>query len=181
MPVRSSPVRNDCATRPTVNTDHPGPSYPVIHPPINPSIVHVFVYGTLRPGDVRWSFLEPFVTDGGIADSVDGSLFDTGEDYPAATFAPTPTGNGTGSNLIHGRTFRITETLLDECLAVLDVEEDTVAGRYRRVAITTQAGLDVWAYEYGFGMDLVPIPSGDWFEHRPPSPHIQAAADSGSP
>jgi gamma-glutamylcyclotransferase (GGCT)/AIG2-like uncharacterized protein YtfP len=59
---------------------------------------------------------------------------------------------------------------------VLDVEEDTVAGRYRRVAITTQAGLDVWAYEYGFGMDLVPIPSGDWFEHRPP-----AAADSGSP
>ena len=106
MPVRSSPVRNDCATRPTVNTDHPGPSYPVIHPPINPSIVHVFVYGTLRPGDVRWSYLEPFVTDGGIADSVDGSLFDTGEDYPAATFAPTPTGNGTGSNLIHGRTFR---------------------------------------------------------------------------
>ena len=94
----------------------------------------------------------------------------------ASTFAPTPSGNGTGSNLIHGRTFRITETLLDECLAVLDVEEDTVAGRYRRVAITTQAGLHVWAYEYGFGMDLVPIPSGDWFEHRPP-----AGADSGSP
>jgi len=149
----------------------------VIHPPINPSIVHVFVYGTLRPGDVRWSFLEPFVTDGGIADSVDGWLFDTGEDYPAATFAV----NGSGSKVIHGRTFRIAETVLDECLAVLDVEEDTVAGRYRRVAITTQAGVDVWAYEYGFGMDLVPIPSGDWFEHRPPSPHIPAAADSDRP
>ena len=94
-------------------------------------------------------------------------------------FAPTATGAGTGSAVIHGRTFRIAETLLDECLAVLDVEEDTVAGRYRRVAITTQAGVDVWAYEYGFGMDLVPIPSGDWFEHRPPSPHIQVAADSG--
>ena len=135
-------------------------------------IDHVFVYGTLRPGDVRWSFLEPFVTDDGTADSVEGSLFDTGEDYPAATFA------GSGSAVIRGRTFRIAESLLDECLAVLDVEEDTVGGRYRRVAITTRAGVDVWAYEYGFGMDLVPIPSGDWFEHRPPSPHIQVAADS---
>ena len=144
------------------------------------SIEHVFVYGTLRPGDVRWSFLEPFVTDDGTADSVEGSLFDTGEDYPAATFA----GPETGSAVIHGRTFRIAEPMLDECLAVLDVEEDTVGGRYRRVAITTRAGVDVWAYEYGFGMDLVPIPSGDWFEHRPPSHHVQAphrpvAADSG--
>ena len=24
---------------------------------------HVFVYGTLRPGDVRWHFLEPFVVE----------------------------------------------------------------------------------------------------------------------
>lgn len=169
MLVRSSRVPSDCATLPTVDIERPA------------LINHVFVYGTLRPGDVRWSFLEPFVTDGGIADSVVGSLFDTGEDYPAATFAPTPTGDGTGSTVIHGRTFRIAETLLDACLAVLDVEEDTVAGRYRRVAITTQAGIDVWAYEYGFGMDLVPIPSGDWFEHRPPSPHIPVAADSGCP
>jgi gamma-glutamylcyclotransferase (GGCT)/AIG2-like uncharacterized protein YtfP len=159
VPARSSRVPNDCATLPTVDIDHP-----------ESLIDHVFVYGTLRPGDVRWSFLEPFVTDGGIADSVEGSLFDTGEDYPAATFA----GPTTGSTVIHGRTFRIAENLLDECLAVLDVEEDTVAGRYHRVAITTRAGVDVWAYEYGFGMDLVPIPSGDWFEHRPP-----IAADSG--
>lgn len=164
MRARSSRVPNDCATLPTVDIDHTASL-----------IDHVFVYGTLRPGDVRWSFLEPFVTDGGIADSVEGSLFDTGEDYPAATFA----GPATGSTVIHGRTFRIAEAMLDECLAVLDVEEDTVGGRYRRVAITTRAGVDVWAYEYGFGMDLVPIPSGDWFEHRPPSPHIQVAADSG--
>ncbi|MET0662550.1 MAG: gamma-glutamylcyclotransferase [Ilumatobacteraceae bacterium] len=140
-----------------MDIDHDDPSTDAL-------IDHVFVYGTLRPGDVRWSFLEPFVTDGGAADSVVGSLFDTGEDYPAATFAA----DGSGSTVIHGRTFRIAEPLLDDCLAVLDVEEDTVAGRYRRVAITTQAGVDVWAYEYGFGMDLVPIPSGDWFVHRPP-------------
>ncbi len=141
----------------------------------DPLIDHVFVYGTLRPGDVRWSFLEPFVTDGGAPDSVVGSLFDTGEDYPAATFAA----SGTGPTVIHGRTFRIRDGLLAGCLEVLDVEEDTVGGRYRRVAITTLSGVDVWAYEYGFGMDLVPIPSGDWFAHRPPSPPIEVAADSG--
>ncbi len=149
-----------------MDIEHTGPgSRPLIDDPINDRIDHVFVYGTLRPGDVRWSFLAPFVTDGGVADSVDGSLFDTGEDYPAATF-----GSGeTGATVIHGRTFRIAADVLDECLAVLDVEEDTVGGRYRRVALTTRAGVAVWAYEYGFGMDLVPIPSGDWFEHRPPS------------
>ena len=68
-------------TLPTVDIEH--------GEPVAPLIDHVFVYGTLRPGDVRWSFLEPFVTDGGAADSVIGSLFDTGEDYPAATFTPT--------------------------------------------------------------------------------------------
>jgi gamma-glutamylcyclotransferase (GGCT)/AIG2-like uncharacterized protein YtfP len=124
-------------------------------------IDHVFVYGTLRPGDVRWSFLQPFVTDDGFADSVDGSLFDTGQDYPAATFG--------GPTAIHGRTFRIPADVLDDCLVVLDEEEDTVGGRYHRVAIRTHAGLDVWAYEYGTGYELVPIPSGDWFEHRPPA------------
>jgi gamma-glutamylcyclotransferase (GGCT)/AIG2-like uncharacterized protein YtfP len=43
-------------------------------------IRHVFVYGTLRPGDVRWHVLVPVVVDGGMADSGDGSLFDTGRD-----------------------------------------------------------------------------------------------------
>ena len=80
MQVRSRPAPNDCATLPTVDIDHGRP--------VDPMIDHVFVYGTLRPGDVRWSFLEPFVTDDGAADSVVGSLFDTGEDYPAATFDP---------------------------------------------------------------------------------------------
>jgi gamma-glutamylcyclotransferase (GGCT)/AIG2-like uncharacterized protein YtfP len=50
------------------------------------SIRYVFVYGTLRPGDVRWPLLAPFVVGAGIADEVDGELFDTGLDYPAAVF-----------------------------------------------------------------------------------------------
>jgi gamma-glutamylcyclotransferase (GGCT)/AIG2-like uncharacterized protein YtfP len=126
-------------------------------------IDHVFVYGTLLPGDVRWRYLEQFVGDEGCADAVAGSLFDTGFDYPAAVF---DTGGAT-SNSILGRTFRIAAEVLDDALAVLDVEEDTVGGRYRRVAIRTQGGTDVWAYEYGNGLDLTPIPSGDWLAHRP--------------
>ena len=67
MLVRSSRVPSDCATLPTVDIERPA------------LINHVFVYGTLRPGDVRWSFLEPFVTDGGIADSVVGKTTSTRE------------------------------------------------------------------------------------------------------
>jgi gamma-glutamylcyclotransferase (GGCT)/AIG2-like uncharacterized protein YtfP len=116
---------------------------------------HLFVYGTLRPGDVRWSFLEPFAADGGVDDTALGRLYDTGLDYPAAVFE----GDGT----ILGRTYALRVDLLERALAVLDEEEDTVLGLYRRVEITTGRGLVAWAYEYGDGLDLTPIESGDWF------------------
>ena len=118
---------------------------------------HLFVYGTLRPGDVRWSLLEPFVADSGVVDTVAGCLFDTGLDYPAAVFG----GDGT----IVGRTYLLHADTLDEALVVLDVEEDTVLGLYRRVQISTGHSVRAWAYEYGDGLDLTPIESGDWF-HR---------------
>ncbi len=116
---------------------------------------YLFVYGTLRPGDVRWSFLEPFAADAGVDDTVPGTLYDTGLDYPAAVFS----GDGT----ILGRTYALRPERLDEALAVLDEEEDTVLGLYRRVEITTGRGVIAWAYEYGDGLDLTPIESGDWF------------------
>lgn len=50
---------------------------------------HVFVYGTLKPGEVRWPILAPFVmhpTAGGGEASVCGKLFDTGYGWPAAVF-----------------------------------------------------------------------------------------------
>jgi gamma-glutamylcyclotransferase (GGCT)/AIG2-like uncharacterized protein YtfP len=122
-------------------------------------IRHVFVYGTLRPGDVRWHFLEPFVVDGGLADSVPGQLFDTGFDYPAAVFS--------GSGTIIGHTFGLLEASAERALAVLDEVEDVVGGEYSRVSVRTGRGLDAWAYAYGSGLDLTPIPSGDWLQHRP--------------
>jgi gamma-glutamylcyclotransferase (GGCT)/AIG2-like uncharacterized protein YtfP len=120
---------------------------------------HVFVYGTLRPGDVRWHFLEPFVVDVGVADSVPGQLFDTGFDYPAAVF------NDVGT--IIGHTFALLEASAERALAVLDDVEDVVGGEYSRVTVRTRLGIDAWAYAYGSGLDLTPIPSGDWLAHRP--------------
>lgn len=116
--------------------------------------VHLFVYGTLRPGDVRWSLLEPFVADQGQADSVAGRLFDTGLDYPAAVFG--------GEGRIVGRTYLLRADTLGDALAILDEEEDSVLGLYRRVELTTGSGVRAWAYEYGDGLDLTPIKSGDW-------------------
>lgn len=119
----------------------------------------MFVYGTLRPGDVRWPLLEPFVVDDGWDDTAIGRLFDTGLDYPAALFDARVEPGGT----IRGRTYPLLATSVDRCLEVIDAEEDTVHGLYRRIAITTGAGVQAWAYEYGDGLDLQPIDSGDWF------------------
>jgi gamma-glutamylcyclotransferase (GGCT)/AIG2-like uncharacterized protein YtfP len=121
-----------------------------------PPTTALFVYGTLRPGDLRWSFLEPYAADEGVDDTVAGRVYDTGLGYPAAIFG----GDGT----ITGRTYHLHEHLLDEALAVLDEEEDTVAGLYRRVIVTTGRGVAAWAYAYGDGLDLTLIESGDWFD-----------------
>ncbi len=36
-------------------------------------------------------------------------------------------------------------------------------GLYRRVELTTDSGVSAWAYEYGDGLELTEIESGDWF------------------
>jgi gamma-glutamylcyclotransferase (GGCT)/AIG2-like uncharacterized protein YtfP len=122
------------------------------------SILHVFVYGTLQPGDVRWPILAAYTDDAGVADSVVGEVFDTGLDYPAARFG--------GGGTIAGRTYRLRSETIDEALRSLDDEESSVPGRYRRVAVTTGRGVEAWAYEYGSGLELTPIAGGDWLAHR---------------
>jgi gamma-glutamylcyclotransferase (GGCT)/AIG2-like uncharacterized protein YtfP len=125
---------------------------------------HLFVYGTLRPGDVRWHFLEPYVVDGGWPDTVSGELFDTGLDYPAAVF------NDRGT--IHGHTFALLDASVDRALDVLDEVEGIVDGEYARVTVRTGRGVSAWAYASGDGLELTLIESGDWFAHRGiPSPH----------
>ena len=113
------------------------------------SLRHLFVYGTLRPGDVRWYILEPFVIGEGSPDTVSGELFDTGLDYPAAIFGR--------SGLIRGRTYELRLASVDRCLAILDHVEDTVDGLYSRVEVATGSGLAAWSYAYGSGLQLTPI------------------------
>ena len=125
-------------------------------------IKHVFVYGTLRRGDVRWHFLEPFVV-GGTSDTVRGVVFDTGFDYPGARFGLGDAGDGA----IHGETFELHPERIDEALRVLDEVEGVVEGEYTRVEITTNRGYRAWSYAYGAADEFDPIPSGDWLQHRP--------------
>jgi len=128
-----------------------------------PVTEHLFVYGTLRPGDVRWPLLRCFVTDEGVDDTTPGAVFDTGLDFPAAVFGSEGT--------IVGRTYMLRPDRSADALEVLDEEESSVAGFYRRVRVTTGRGVEAWAYAYGAGLDLSPIPSGDWFDRprRPPA------------
>ena len=80
-------------------------------------IIHLFVYGTLRPGQQRWQFLAPFVTDEGHDDSVSGALYDTGNGYPAARF------DHGGS--IHGRVYSLRTDRLDDAWAFRPCVETT--------------------------------------------------------
>lgn len=129
---------------------------------MTPAVEHLFVYGTLRPGDVRWPFLKPFVVDEGWPDMIEGRLFDTGLDYPAAIVNERAEPGGT----IVGRTYPLLASSIEQALAVLDAEEETVAGMYRRVVVTTGTRTTAFAYEYGDGLTLTPIASGNWFDRR---------------
>ena len=127
-------------------------------------IRHVFVYGTLRTGDVRWHHLEPLVLGEGLADTVPGDVFDTGFDYPGAVFADD---RDDGVGVVHGQTFELRSDTYDRAMEVLDDVEGVVDGDYVRVVVTTSLGRTAWAYAYGTGLDLVRIESGDWLTHRP--------------
>ena len=120
---------------------------------------HLFVYGTLLPGELRWPFLEPFVLGEGTPDTVAGVLYDTGHGYPAAAFDAEST-----DRTITGRVFELHAGRSDDALERLDEVEGAVAGLYRRVAVRTARGIDAWAYEYGGGLDLVCIEHGSWVD-----------------
>ena len=72
----------------------------------------LFVYGTLRPGEVRWRHLAPYVVGEGRAASVAGELYDTGLGYPAAMFG--------GEGRILGRVYPMDDDTLHAALAHLD-------------------------------------------------------------
>ena len=127
--------------------------------------MHLFVYGTLRPGEVRWHHLAPFVADEGELDSVAGRLFDTGLGYPAASFSIDAATESLDS--ISGVTFRLAASTYGEAIVHLDEVEGAVRGLYRRAEVITARGVRAWVYEYGVDPDdpdiaLIRIAGGDW-------------------
>ena len=116
---------------------------------------HLFVYGTLRPGEVRWHHLQPFVLDEGVRTSVAGELYDTGLDYPAAMFG--------GEATISGSVYQLSPGTMAEALAHLDEVEGAVRGLYHRVTVVTASGHTAWAYQCGDAALVARrIDSGDW-------------------
>ena len=100
----------------------------------------LFAYGTLLPGQSRWHHLQPLVIDDGQPVTVSGSLYDTGQGYPAAVFAP-ESADGT----VHGRVFRMHAHRVDEALSIIDEVERTADEYYRRVHIDIVDHGGVWA------------------------------------
>ncbi|HEX7854370.1 MAG TPA: gamma-glutamylcyclotransferase family protein [Sphingobium sp.] len=123
-----------------------------------PDPTPIFVYGTLRPGDVGFieAGLEGRVALLGPA-CVRGTLYDLG-DYPGAVLG--------GTGLIVGELLR---PLDDALLAILDGYElydpvDEKRSEYLRLRVTiVDANLSAWIYAYNHSLKGVPIiPGGDW-------------------
>ena len=100
---------------------------------------HLFAYGTLQPGRLRWPFLAPFATEHRAA-TVPGRLYDTGNGWPVAVF------DG-AAGAVPGTLVGLADDRLDEALGVLDAVEATATDVLTRVVVTTIDGVAAWAYD----------------------------------
>ena len=123
-----------------------------------PTINHLFVYGTLMPGQSRYSQLEPYVRSQQQA-SVRGKLHHLGG-YPGMKF---------GDGLVHGQLME--REKVEACLERMDSIEGFLGfGRkdslFNRtiVQVQTEQGI-VWAWTYVYAGDVVDdsiIEHGRW-------------------
>lgn len=95
-------------------------------------INHVFVYGTLQPGQPRWPALARFTPEPNAtrAASVPGQLFDTGYGWPAAVF------EDASSDHVTGVVVHLDPESVDEALLTLDAIEGVASGLFQRVIVT---------------------------------------------
>jgi gamma-glutamylcyclotransferase (GGCT)/AIG2-like uncharacterized protein YtfP len=98
---------------------------------------HVFVYGTLMPGRLRWPLLAPFARSHRPAVAA-GDLYDTGAGWPVAVFG--------GGGAVPGVLVELDADRLAVILPFLDAVEDTATDTLRRIMITTVDGTRAWAY-----------------------------------
>jgi gamma-glutamylcyclotransferase (GGCT)/AIG2-like uncharacterized protein YtfP len=134
------------------------------------STSRLFVYGTLAPGSVAWSVLEPWVVGPPVADAVPGNLYDTHRGYPAATF-------GSGPALVQGAVVELREPAV--ALAALDRYE---GDEYTRTRVRTQAGLDVVTYGWIASLSgCRPIEGGRWRDTEAELPKLRRRAADEHP
>ena len=110
------------------------------------------------PGEPLWPELAPYAVSWEPT-VAHGSLWDTGQGYPAVRFQP-------GGDLVPGILVAIDPGRLDEAIALLDRIED-VGVLYRRVVVATTAG-DAFAYEWLGATDGFAPLSGGWPPPPPP-------------
>jgi gamma-glutamylcyclotransferase (GGCT)/AIG2-like uncharacterized protein YtfP len=125
--------------------------------------VRLFVYGTLAPGHDAWAVLEPWVVGDWRADAVIGRLYDTGRGYPAATFEPDPEPDlARAGRLVHGTVVTLDPARATAALDALDRYE---GHEYDRIAVRTQAGLDVATYAWTAPLTgCRPLGEGRWVD-----------------
>ncbi len=93
----------------------------------------VFVYGTLKPGEVQGGLLKRFSSEDA---TVPGRLYRLPQGYPALK-----AGQAGEGALVHGRLVRRVDARL---LTLLDQYEGVAEGLYRRVRLDATAGLRAW-------------------------------------
>jgi gamma-glutamylcyclotransferase (GGCT)/AIG2-like uncharacterized protein YtfP len=107
-------------------------------------LTHLFVYGTLMPGRLRWPLLAPFATAHRPTEAV-GTLYDSGNGWPVAVFGE--------DGRIPGFVVELEAAQIEEALPAIDEVEDTATDLLRRIEITTVDGTPAWAYHYPHGID----------------------------
>jgi gamma-glutamylcyclotransferase (GGCT)/AIG2-like uncharacterized protein YtfP len=120
------------------------------------SALPLFVYGTLMPGHLRWAVLEPHAV-GWRPAAVEGHLYDTGQGWPAAVFAP-------GDDLVRGWAVDLDPGVTDVVMAHLDEVEGVDQGLFRRVEVTLLGGEPAVSYEIGTSPDAL-TRIADWAGH----------------
>lgn len=122
------------------------------------SSIHVFVYGTLRPGGSLFNQIQRHVRSV-MPDTVRGDLWMAGGCN--AWFPVLTEGNG----YVTGMVIELPRLVNDKrTLEHLDLVEGVSSCLYKRVSIKTNSGRIVWAY-YGDKIELgEEIRSGDFFE-----------------
>lgn len=132
----------------------------------------LFVYGTLMPGEPRWSVLAPFVDGEPRRATVAGLLVDTGRGYPALF---------DGDAAVPGYVVRLRDDSVERALSVLDEVEGTSFGLFER-GLVDVGSQRAWVYR-GHDPALRGTPIDAWpAAVRPvpaPSPAASAAASEG--